>query len=100
MAVRRRYLVAYDIRDPKRLRAVHKLLKANGYPVQYSVFVCDLARSEMIAFRWELGEVVDHSSDSVVLVDLGEAGPAAAARFECIGVPVRTVGEGGEARIV
>lgn len=99
MAVRRRYLVAYDIRDPKRLRAVHKLLKANGYPVQYSVFVCDLNRSERIAFRWDVGEVIDHGEDSVVLVDLGETGPAGE-RFDCVGVPVRTVVEGGEARIV
>ncbi|MHB8219488.1 MAG: CRISPR-associated endonuclease Cas2 [Acidimicrobiales bacterium] len=99
MAPRRRYLVAYDIRQPKRLRAVHRLLKANGYPVQYSVFVCDLTKSEKIAFRWEVGEVVDHGIDSVVLVDLGEAGQAAD-RFECIGVPVRTTAEGGEARIV
>ena len=99
MAVRRRYLVAYDIRDPKRLRAVHKLLRSYRYPVQYSVFVCDLTRSEKTAFRWDVGEVVDHGADSVVLVDLGEAGPATE-RFECVGVPVRTVVEGGEARIV
>lgn len=99
MATRRRYLVAYDVRDPKRLRTVHRLLKSYGYPVQYSVFVCDLTRSEKIAFRWDLGEVVDHAADSVVLVDLGEAGPAAE-RFECVGVPVRTVDSGQEARIV
>lgn len=99
MAVRRRVLVAYDIRDPKRLRAVHKLLVAHGYPVQYSVFVCDLTRSERIGFRWEVGEVIDHGADSVVLVDLGDVG-SAADRFECVGVPVRTVAEGEEARIV
>lgn len=100
MAVRRRYLVAYDVRNPKRLRAVHKVLTSYGYPVQYSVFVCDLTRSEKIAFRWDLGEVVDHSEDSVVLVDLGEAGPAAE-RFECLGVPIPAVTDGGEeARIV
>lgn len=100
MVVRRRYLVAYDIRDARRLRSVHKLLKANGYPVQYSVFVCDLTRSEKIAFRWDLGEVVDHGSDSVVLVDLGEIGPAAAARFECVGVPIRVADGSGGAKIV
>jgi CRISPR-associated protein Cas2 len=99
VALRRRYLVAYDIRDPKRLRAVHRLLKANGYPVQYSVFVCDLTKSEKITFCWAVGETVDHALDSVVLVDLGEAGQAAD-RFECLGVAVPTAVEGGEARIV
>lgn len=99
MATRRRFLVAYDVRDPKRLRAVHKLLQSYGYPVQYSVFVCDLTKRERIAFRWDLGEVVDHNADSVVLVDLGEVGQAAA-RFECVGVPVPTVGEEDQARIV
>ncbi|MGH8997068.1 MAG: CRISPR-associated endonuclease Cas2 [Acidimicrobiales bacterium] len=99
MAVRRRYLVAYDIRDPKRLRAIHKILTSYGYPVQYSVFVCDLTRAEKTAFRWDLGEAVDHGVDSVVLVDLGEAGPAAR-RFECVGAPIRTVTGGGEATIV
>lgn len=99
MAPRRRFLVAYDIRQPKRLRAVHQLLKANGYPVQYSVFICDLTKSEKIKFIWEVGEVVDQGVDSVVLVDLGEAGQSTG-RFECIGVPIRTTAEGGVARIV
>ena len=88
MAPRRRHLVAYDIRDAKRLRQVHKLLVAYGYPVQYSVFICDLTVSEKTAFRWDLGEVIDHRSDSVVLVDLGEAGDGSADRFEYLGVPL------------
>lgn len=92
-------MVAYDIRDPKRLRAVHKLLKAYGYPVQYSVFVCDLTRAEKTAFRWHLGGAIDHGADSVVIVDLGDTGPAAE-RFECVGVPVQTTGGGGKAKIV
>ena len=46
---RRRYVVAYDIREPKRLRQVHSAMKAFGYPLQYSVFVCDLDGMERVS---------------------------------------------------
>jgi len=39
----RHYLVAYDVRQPRRLRRVHRVLKARGLPVQYSVFLCPVA---------------------------------------------------------
>jgi CRISPR-associated protein Cas2 len=33
------WLIAYDIREPKRLSRVHRFLVKHGVPVQYSVFV-------------------------------------------------------------
>ena len=42
--MRRCYLVCYDIRDPKRLRRVNKVIKGYGESWQYSVFFCVLAR--------------------------------------------------------
>ncbi len=69
---RRRYIVAYDIRDPKRLRKVHSTMKAFGYALQYSVFICDLDRSEKLRLREALDKVIHHTADSVVLVDLGD----------------------------
>ena len=39
------YLVAYDIRCPRRLRRVHYRLSKHGLPVQYSVFVVDDSRT-------------------------------------------------------
>lgn len=69
---RRRYLVAYDIRDSKRLRAVHSTMSAFGYALQYSVFICDLDGIEKIRMREALGKVIHHTHDSVVLVDLGD----------------------------
>ena len=41
-APRRRYLVSYDIANPKRLRRVAKLLESFGTRLQYSVFECPL----------------------------------------------------------
>ena len=40
--MRRSYLVCYDVRDPKRLRKVHRVMKAYGEAWQYSVFWCTL----------------------------------------------------------
>ncbi len=37
-----RYLVAYEIRNPRRLRRVHRIVTDHGEPLQCSVFVCDL----------------------------------------------------------
>ena len=69
---RRRYLVAYDIRDPVRLRRVHKTMKAFGWSMQYSVFICDLDIPELMALRTALGEHIHHGLDSVAFIDLGE----------------------------
>lgn len=71
MSARRRYLVAYDIREPGRLRAVHKTVKAHGEALQYSVFLCDLTPAELTRLRWKLGETMQQDVDSILLLDLG-----------------------------
>lgn len=83
---RRRYIVAYDIRNSGRLRRVHDVVKAFGDPVQYSVFACDLTGSEMVALRARLGPIVKLSEDSVVFIDLGEATGRGTECFEFLGV--------------
>lgn len=72
MAARTRYLLAYDIRNPGRLRRVHEVAKAWGDPLQYSVFVCDLTRAELIGLRSELVEEMNEREDSVSIFNLGE----------------------------
>lgn len=69
---RRRYLIAYDIRDPARLRRICKLMEANGERLQYSVFVCDLNRTELIHLRADGEDTMNLAVDSVVIVDLGD----------------------------
>ena len=81
MAERNRYLLTYDIRDPARLRRVHKLAKAWGEPLQYSVFVCDLTRAELVHMRGEVVEVMATDEDSVSIFDLG---PPSGRGLECI----------------
>lgn len=64
--------MAYDIRDDDRLRRVHKTIKGFGWPMQYSVFICDLDAMETFELRGRLSEVINHGADSVAFIDLGE----------------------------
>lgn len=82
---RRRYVVTYDIRDDVRLRRVHKAMKAFGYPLQYSVFLCDLDTVEKISLKLTLGEIINHGVDSVAIIDLGDVGSRGASCFEFLG---------------
>jgi CRISPR-associated protein Cas2 len=83
---RRRYAVAYDIRDPKRLRQVHAAMKGYGDPLQYSVFLCDLDGSERVMMRAELRGLINERQDSVAIIDLGEAKGRGMECFEFLGV--------------
>lgn len=69
--MRRCYLVCYDIRDDKRLRRIHKLMKAYGEPWQYSVFYCTLKAIDRARLEAALRETVNLKEDQVVIVDLG-----------------------------
>jgi len=71
---RRRHLIAYDIREPRRLRRVCKLMEAHGERLQYSVFICDLDRSELVHLRAAAERIMDLKVDSVVIVDVGSLG--------------------------
>mgnify|MGYP001176714400 CR=1 FL=1 len=82
---RQRYVVAYDIRDDRRLRQVHKRMKNFGYPLQYSVFVCDLDGMEKVALRREIGEAIHYGVDSVVIIHLGEPTGRGTDCFEFLG---------------
>ncbi len=71
---RRRYLVAYDIRDDRRLRSVAGCMEGYGTRIQYSVFVCDLSDREKYLMRGDVEARMKQSEDSVMIVDLGTAG--------------------------
>jgi CRISPR-associated protein Cas2 len=79
---RRRYLIAYDICDPKRLRQVCKTMEEYGERLQYSVFICDLSRAELVRTRATVERHMLLTEDSVVIVDLGDPDTA---RFTFIG---------------
>ena len=72
MSGRRRYLAAYDIRDDRRLRRVHSVMKAYGWPMQYSVFICDLDAIELLNLKTDIAAEIHHAQDSVAIIDLGD----------------------------
>lgn len=80
---RRRYLVAYDIRDDKRLRQVAGCMEGFGERIQYSVFVCDLSEHEFVDMRVEVEARMKQSEDSVMVIDLGH--PDDVSRFLFLG---------------
>jgi len=80
---RRRYLVAYDIREDRRLRAVAGCVEGYGERIQYSVFVCDLSEAEAVSLRGDLEVRIKKSEDSVMIIDLGRAGDSS--RFLFLG---------------
>lgn len=79
---RRRFLIAYDICEPRRLRQVCKTMEEYGDRLQYSVFICDLSRTELTHARAKVERQMDLSEDSIVIVDLGNTDTA---RFTFIG---------------
>ncbi len=71
---RRRHLIAYDIRDAKRLRRVAKTMEGFGIRMQYSVFVCDLTSRERLALFSALDDIIDRTVDCIAAVELGDPG--------------------------
>lgn len=67
------YVVTYDIRDPKRWRAVFNLMHGYGEWLQLSVFQCRLARRRHAELVATLDQIIQHNDDHVMLVDLGLA---------------------------
>ena len=87
MAARTRYLLTYDISDPRRLRRVHAVAKTYGYQLQYSVFICDLDPVRLVALERDLGDVIHHRQDRISIFDLGAPGGRGIECVRQMGVP-------------
>ena len=61
------YLVAYDVRAPKRLRDVAKHLEGYGERLQYSLFRCRLTPRELERLRWELMQKMEKEDDMIIV---------------------------------
>ncbi|MCW5830746.1 MAG: CRISPR-associated endonuclease Cas2 [Deltaproteobacteria bacterium] len=69
--MRRCYLVCYDIRDPKRLRRVHKAMKGYGEPWQFSVFFCVLKNIDRVRMQTDLETEMNQRDDQILVIDMG-----------------------------
>lgn len=69
----RRYLVTYDVSDDKRRTELYTALFGFGDWAQYSVFFCELTRTELARLRREARTIIDHREDQIIILDLGRA---------------------------
>ncbi len=60
-------LLCYDIKDPARLRRVHKCAKKVAMPLQYSVFYVEMNNADATQFLNQLTRLIDISQDDIRL---------------------------------
>ena len=63
---RRPAIIAYDIREPKRRRQVHRRLQAWHLASQYSVFECLLETHEAEELLLQLTALIDAKTDKLL----------------------------------
>lgn len=86
--MRRCYLVCYDIRNPKRLRRVHKVLKGYGEAWQFSVFFCVLKDIDRVRLQADLEEQMNLKEDQAMILDLGPNEEQARKAATVVGQPL------------
>lgn len=59
------WLVAYDIRQPRRLRRVHRTLRSVGLAAQYSAFTVEADDSGLKRLLVHLAQLIDPNVDDV-----------------------------------
>ena len=59
------YLIAYDIAHPRRLGKVHRILKKQGLPVQYSVFTVVMKRPRLLRLLERIEQEIEAVEDDV-----------------------------------
>jgi len=65
-----KYLLCYDICDPKRLRRVHRAVRDWGVPIQYSVFEVEVNSQQLKQLMAQLAQIIDADEDKVLLFQL------------------------------
>ncbi len=87
--MRRRYVISYDVANDKRRTKIFELLLGYGDRVQFSVFLADLTRRELIVLRTKMRELLNEGEDQCMLVDLGRESRPLEGTLEVIGKPYK-----------
>ena len=85
--VRTRYIVCYDISNPKRLRKVCHVCESFGTRLQYSVFECFLDGLQLQKMKTLLQEIIHHADDQVLFISLGLESSERPVKIEYLGQP-------------
>jgi len=64
------WLIAYDIREPNRLRGLHRYLRRQGLPCQYSVFLVEATAGQIVEILQDVKAIVDEKVDDVRMYHL------------------------------
>ena len=83
--MRKRYIVTYDICEPRRLRRVFRVMKGYGHHLQLSVFRCDLNAMGLASMKAALASEICYAEDQVLIVDVGPSEGRGEDVFESIG---------------
>jgi len=83
--MRKDVIVSYDISDDDRLRKVFKIVRGFGDHLQYSVFRCALTDQERVRLMAALEDVLHHTEDQVLFIDLGPVDGTSNQRFSTMG---------------
>lgn len=73
MAADHLYIIAYDVRDPRRWRRLFRIMNRRGEWLQLSVFQARLSRRGLAELKAAVTEAMKHDEDHVVILDLGPA---------------------------
>jgi CRISPR-associated protein Cas2 len=60
-----RYIVCYDVADPRRLARIHRRIKRDGVALQKSVFDCQLDKRRLGNLIRDVRELMDDSVDDL-----------------------------------
>lgn len=89
-----RLLIAYDIADDHRRSRIAKVLESYGDRIQFSVFVVEIKPAKLVRLRAALRALVELSTDSVLVCDLGPLTHGGRARLGFIGLERTVTGQG------
>ena len=67
-----RWLLAHDIADPKRLQKVWRLMRKEGLPLQYSLYLLQGDRQRVQRLLEQLTLLIDKKADDLRVYPLGE----------------------------
>lgn len=96
---RQRYLITYDIADPKRLGRVARYMGQHACRVQFSVFAAVMDRSCLHHFLADLKTMIDPKHDDVRAYPVSLTGDVTLLGEQFLAVNT-LLGENGQSRLV
>ena len=88
MAARRHwYLLSYDIASPRRLQRIHRLLRQQGIPLQYSVFLLHCTLQDALGVMGTLDDMIDEHTDDIRLYPVSR-------QMDCVTMGAGQLGDG------